>query len=366
MNAKKTYNVAISCVGSGIGQSVINSISLSKLPIKTFGLDVSHTAFGLYDCDVFLPTPAVSHKDYVSIVIATCVAHKIDLIIPCIDEEVQLFAQHIAVFTKAGVKVLVAEESLVAMCRDKAAMSRVLNPIVPIFVASYDKRSFTIALLNGEVHFPVIAKPRSGSASTGIQIISNVEDFKSLNEQMIIQELAIPHKNDLDYAFFKQQLEKNINPQVSEISVQIVADQEGNLIGQMMSFNKLKNGVPIEIFPYENEAILQEVSQLYPFLKELGWKGPLNLQGRLTDNGFKIFEMNARFTGITGLRACMGFNEVAVCIQEWLGIRSELNSLDLNMNRFGIRQVADKSIHLQRNQTLKLHSEKLNGKKTEK
>lgn len=362
MNAKKIYNVAISCVGSGIGQSVINSIRLSKMPIKTFGFDVSPMAFGLYDCDVFLPIPPVSHKDYISIIIAICLTHKIDLIVPCIDEEVQLFSKHISAFTKAGVKVLVAEESLVAICRDKALMSSVLNPIVPIFVASYDKRTFSIALNNGDVYFPVIAKPRSGSASKGVLIINNEEDLKGITDQMIIQELAIPHKNDPDYTFFKQQLGKNCNPQVSEISVQVVADEQGNLKGQMMSLNKLKNGVPIEIFPYENESIEQQVSQLYPFLKELGWKGPLNLQGRLTDNGFKIFEMNARFTGISGLRACMGFNEVAVCIQEWLGIKSDSNSLDLNRNRFGIRQVADKSIHLCRNEVLKLHSEKLNGR----
>ncbi|MGL2995205.1 NAD-dependent epimerase/dehydratase family protein [Flavobacterium sp. TSSA_36] len=362
MNTIKNYNVALSCAGSGIGQSVINSIRLSKLPIKTFGFDVSPMAFGLYDCDVFLLTPAVSDKDYVSFVIATCVAHKIDLIVPCIDEEVQLFARHKAAFTKAGVKVLVAGERLVAICRDKEAMSRLLHPIVPIFVASYDKSSFAIALDKGEVHFPVIAKPRSGSASAGIHIISNAEDLQAINDGMILQELAIPHKKDLDYDFYRQQLDQKINPQVSEISVQIVADLQGEVIGQMMSYNKLKNGVPIEIFPYENEAILEEISQLYPFLKELGWKGPLNLQGRLTDNGFKIFEMNARFTGITGLRACMGFNEVAVCIQEWLGIRPELNRLDLTKNRFGIRQVADKAVSFDRNEEIKERSRLLHGK----
>jgi hypothetical protein len=39
-------------------------------------------------------------------------------------------------------------------------------------------------------------------------------------------------------------------------------------------------------------------------------------------DGFKIFEMNARFTGITGLRALMGFNEVAICIEKWLKIEN--------------------------------------------
>ena len=56
--------------------------------------------------------------------------------------------------------------------------------------------------------------------------------------------------------------------------------------------------------------------------------------------------MNARFTGITGLRAYMGFNEVEYCIKEWLGLPMQNDPLVLNYNHFGIRQTADKSISL--------------------
>ena len=82
------------------------------------------------------------------------------------------------------------------------------------------------------------------------------------------------------------------NEQVSEISIQIVADFHGEVIGTMISQNKLKNGIPIEIFPLKNESIEHEINKLLPFLKRLGLKGPINFQGRLTDDGLKLFEIN--------------------------------------------------------------------------
>ena len=53
--------------------------------------------------------------------------------------------------------------------------------------------------------------------------------------------------------------------------------------------------MPIEITPYENSTY-GEIDKLLPVLKEFGHRGPLNIQGRLTDQGLKLFEMNARFT----------------------------------------------------------------------
>ncbi|OOV29279.1 hypothetical protein BXU11_05000 [Flavobacterium sp. LM5] len=189
-----------------------------------------------------------------------------------------------------------------------------------------------------------------------------MHDFDTLAGDFILQELAIPHKKDPDRIHYEAQLKRNRNLQVAELSIQIVADQQGDVKGQMMSYNKLKNGVPVEIFPYENESIVLAISKLYPVLKELGMRGPVNIQGRLTDKGLQIFEINARFTGITGLRACMGFNEVEACIKEWLNIGGIQDSLKVNTNRFGMRQVADKAIHLGKNLEVQQRSALINGK----
>lgn len=51
--ANKTFHIGISCIGSGVGQSVINSFRLSRLPIKTTGFGTNPFAYGAYDCDAY-------------------------------------------------------------------------------------------------------------------------------------------------------------------------------------------------------------------------------------------------------------------------------------------------------------------------
>lgn len=349
----RKYNIAISCIGSGVGQSVINSLKISKLPIKTIGFGSNVFAYGAYDCDCFDYLPTIYHENYIDLLIEKCIEHKVDLIIPGLDNEALLFSQNADKLKNAGINAMFADTELIAICRDKERMSLELNKIVDVFVKSYNKETLEDDIESGKVIFPFIAKPRGGYASNGIEIIRSVNDLNKINEDHIIQELAVPLENDPNYNFYIQQIDKNINPQVSEISIQIVIAPDGSTMGRMASYNKLNNGVPIEVVPYDNKIVWDVIDDLMPIFLELGLRGPLNIQGRLTKNGLKLFEMNPRFTGITGLRAIMGFNEVEACVKEWLGIDTGNNKLELNSNKFGIRQTADKAISLELNSEVK-------------
>jgi nucleoside-diphosphate-sugar epimerase len=341
--------IGISCIGSGVGQSVINSIRSAGRPYYTIGLGTNPMAFGAYECDDFDYTPNIYAVDYIDELLKKCVKHEIDLLIPGNDDEVLLFAKNSKKISSYGIKAIYSNEALVSLCRDKNRMSRDLNKVANIFVKSFELHEIYEALSAGELNFPLIAKPKGGYASKGIIIVNSKEDIASIPAGFVIQELALPSKTDPNYKLYIQQIEQKINPQVSEFSIQLVYDLNGNLLGKMASFNKLNNGVPVEIIPIDVPAVWEAVDKITPTLLALGLKGPLNLQGRLTDAGLKIFEMNPRFTGISGLRALMGFNEVVACAKVWLGEDQEKDSLKIVSGRFGIRQTADKSIALERN-----------------
>ncbi|KPP97291.1 MAG: carbamoyl-phosphate synthase large subunit [Bacteroidetes bacterium HLUCCA01] len=355
----KKYTIAISCIGSGVGQSVINSLKLSQLPLKTIGFGTNPFAYGAYDCDAYDYTPNIYSDGYVDKLIEKCKKYNVDLVIPGLDDEALIFAQNEEKFQKANIKAIYADEELISLCRDKERMSRQLNKIVDVFVKSYDKETLHEDIKSGKVQFPFIAKPRGGFASKGIEIILNKDDLGKINQDHIIQELAIPHKNDPNREYYLKQIEQNKNPQVSEISIQLVYGPDSELMGRMASFNKLNNGIPIEVLPYDDENVWEIIDQLSPELLKMGLRGPINIQGRLTDKGLKLFEMNPRFTGITGLRALMGFNEVEACVKEWLGIDKGKNILHFNHTRFGMRQTADKSVPIVRSQKVSELSEKL-------
>lgn len=335
---------------------------LSDLPLTTFGLDSSPMAYGIYSCDHFIETPKIDSPNYIQNIISICLEHNIDVIIPGTDDEVHLFSKHISEFENKGIKVIVAEETFLDLVRDKVLANEKLSKVADIFVKSYYNKSVFLKDLNeGKVSLPVIAKPGSGSGSLGIIIVSEESDLDKLNEHHIIQEIAKPNKDDLNIEHFERLIKKNINPQVSELSIHLVADRNGDIVGKMATYNRLKSGVPVEIVPYLHDELWDEIDKILPTLKQLGFKGPLNIQGRWTDKGLKIFEMNARFTGITGLRAQMGFNEVEACIKHWLNL--DLNDhthLKANNNLIGIRQTANKVVDISRNSEVKKIYKKVN------
>lgn len=125
----------------------------------------------------------------------------------------------------------------------------------------------------------------------------------------------------------------------------MLADRKGKIHGRFATYNKLNNGIPIEIIPYESNNLDKAINRLIPLMQDKGLRGPINLQGRMTDDGLKIFEINPRFTGITGLRAKFGFNEVAACIKNWL-FNEKMQDISYNKSLAGIRQTADKIVKL--------------------
>jgi nucleoside-diphosphate-sugar epimerase/carbamoylphosphate synthase large subunit len=358
----KTYTIGISCIGSGVGQSVINSLKHSRLPLKTVGLGTNPFAYGAYDCDYYDYTKTIYAPGYIDDLLEKCAKHKIDLVIPGLDDEALIFAQNADKFEAAGVKAMFASEALIALCRDKERMSLELNPIADVFVKCYNKNTLQQDITNGKVQFPFIAKPRGGFASRGVEILLSEADLTKINEEHIVQELAVPRTDDPNRAYYLKQIAQNKNPQIAEISIQLVYSPEGILMGRMASYNKLNNGIPIEILPYDEPYLWEVIDSLTPYFLKLGLIGPLNIQGRLTDSGLKLFEMNPRFTGITGLRALMGFNEVEACVKEWLGIDKGQNQLQFNYGVFGMRQTADKAVPIARNKEIVTLSDQLGQK----
>jgi hypothetical protein len=92
----------------------------------------------------------------------------------------------------------------------------------------------------------------------------------------------------------------------------------------MTTRNTLEAGVPILVETVDPLDVAVSLNRASTSLAALGAVGVWNLQGRRTpDGGFRFFELNARPTGITGLRAHLGFNELDLLFDAFiLGRRS--------------------------------------------
>jgi nucleoside-diphosphate-sugar epimerase len=111
--------------------------------------------------------------------------------------------------------------------------------------------------------------------------------------------------------------------QSNEISIQFYVGGSGKILGSFASVNRLKDGVPVEVVPEPHLPVMLEASHLVRTLASVGLRGPINLQGRFTSEGVRFFEINTRFTGITGVRAALGYREVEAGICDFFAEQEE-------------------------------------------
>lgn len=329
--------ILVTCVGSGVGQSVIDSLNLQR-DFRIIGCDGNPNVYAHSFCDKLYVVPSLYSEGYTDYILKLCLENQVDVVIPGHDHELVIFAKEYDKFKSNGIEVIVSEPKLIAISRDKQEWYDFFTPlgckIVPtVSVKEFLKSPDTDIL-------PAIVKPSGGSASQGISIINDLKELEGLNEEDIIQPYLFPEKTDKNYEKIYSAVKKGNFLQMSEISIQLIFNSESKFSGIFISKNSLKSGVPVYVDPINPEEFeyTYEIMKFVPILESHGVKGPVNIQGRITPKGLFFFEMNMRFTGITGNRALLGFNEVDFLVRNFLGMDAYLGTYA--PNKVGVRQVA--------------------------
>ncbi|KPQ23109.1 MAG: nucleoside-diphosphate-sugar epimerase [Halomonas sp. HL-48] len=335
----KKIVIGICSIGSGVGQSIVDSCQFFRDKITLIGLGNNPLAYGAFECDDYTLISSYYDRNYISELKSAVENFNINILIPGHDDEALLLAKNYETLSNLGIKILSSPYELVLMCRNKATYTESFYEAANFFVKTYQAKEIKDTLL------PLIAKPEQGFASKGVAIITTKKELKktALQPGYIYQEIAIPQKHDPSYNAFIEHLKKGNNLQASEISLQLIFDKSSDLVEQCATYNTLKDGIPIEIQPYPIQELSEFIDKISLSLKRLKAFGPINIQGRMTIQGFKAFEINPRFTGITGLRAKLGFNEVEFCIFTLLH-NERIKPLVLSDKYIGIRQVANKKV----------------------
>ncbi|MDP2541107.1 hypothetical protein CSC81_01135 [Tenacibaculum discolor] len=330
--------VLVTCVGSGVGQSVVDSLNLSR-NFYIVGCDGNPNVYAHSFCDKFYVVKGIYEDNYIENIIENALTEKIQIIIPGHDYELFLFSTNIDKFKSVGLEVLVSGADVIKASRNKKDWYNYFKPMGCSIVPTFELKEF---LKNPDSSIlPAIIKPAGGSASQGIFIINNIDEIpEDIGNDLIIQPYLFPEKSDNNYQKIKNMVDKGKFLQMSEISIQLIFDKNAKFKDIFISKNVLKNGVPVHIDPIKPKEFkhLDEILKFVPVLEEKGVMGPVNIQGRVTDKGIYFFEMNMRFTGITGNRALFGFNEVVYLVNNFLGKDAKLNGYSLN--KVGVRQVA--------------------------
>ncbi len=333
---KSKMRVLVTCAGSGVAQSVVDSLKHLKDEYFLVTSDQGRYRYAVPDCDAFVELPSISDEDYVRSVQDVCKRMQIDVLIPGHDQELELFSHYRAAFIANDTQVPLSGYDLIKLLRNKLEWAKAFREKTDVVVQSLSVSDVKSGQY--DMTFPMIAKPSGGSASSGLHILHSAEDANGLPDDVVVQTFLFPPSTDPDFHAVSEAVKNGRILQVSEISVQLVYSETGTLMGRFASVNRLKGGVPVEVIPLDDPDIWSAVKEIEGILVDMEPRGPINIQGRMTDAGLVFFEMNPRFTGITGNRAQFGFNEVDAVCRNFA--REAMPKLLINYDKVGVRQVA--------------------------
>jgi carbamoyl-phosphate synthase large subunit len=161
---------------------------------KVFGADNCTYSPAFAYCDGTAVLPRVEESHYVQTLLDICHDNKIDVVIPLIDPELEILAPCAQQFSDAGILLLVSPIGTIQMASDKYLTSQFAKEMGLSAPQTFIEIAPALDQLTaGALNWPVIVKPRKGSASRDIMICHDklqLEAAFEAIESAMIQEFA--------------------------------------------------------------------------------------------------------------------------------------------------------------------------------
>jgi len=145
---------------------------------EVWGADSSSYAPAFKYCDHSVILPKVSQTGYIDNLLALCLENGIDMVVPLIDPELEVLSPWYDEFRSKGVMVVVSPHRTIEIAFDKYLTylhAKQAGIEVPQTVTSIEE---AIKLLSeGELTWPLMVKPRKGSASLFANSCSNQSEL---------------------------------------------------------------------------------------------------------------------------------------------------------------------------------------------
>ncbi|MBC7343368.1 MAG: ATP-grasp domain-containing protein [Clostridia bacterium] len=258
--------------------------------------DMDPAAPGLLEADRAFLFPDFRSESYLPKLLEICEREGVNLLIPLIDPELPLLAQHKETFESINTVLVLSSLSSVSIANDKLATFAFFKsngiPCVSTRLYSEDDEP------RSEKSFPLVVKPRYGSSGQGVTLCSSYRELEvaaSKTQEVVIQPLI----------------------RGPEVTIDLFGDGTGRLLSAVprqrlkIRGGEVERAITIEIEPLM-ESVLRISSGFKPY-------GPVNVQCFITDEGPLFTEINARFGGGYPLTYAAGADFPRMIIEMFLG-----------------------------------------------
>jgi carbamoyl-phosphate synthase large subunit len=195
-NRSQTVRVLITGAGGPAAVSVMKSLREDPT-VRLLAADIDPWASGLYLVDPGSRTlvPRGDDPGFVQAVFEQCLSLGIDVLIPTVDTELRPLAQARPRFADAGVELLLAPDPALAVTLDKLALAERCTGLVRV-----PRTELLTGTDPGSWEYPVIVKPRSGSGSRDISLVTSRAELVSMGalEGFLVQDYLPGEEYSID------------------------------------------------------------------------------------------------------------------------------------------------------------------------
>jgi carbamoyl-phosphate synthase large subunit len=286
--------VLVTGAGGPSGISIVRAMEGEQ--VTMLAADIDPYAAGLYlvGADRRFLLPRGDDPRFAADLLARCTREGVGVVVPTVDTELLPLARMREEFAAEGVRLVLASEATLATCLDKWALAqrcsgRVRVPFTVVVDEAFDA---------GAIELPVIVKPRSGSGSRGIRLVSKRVELEALERDgtLLVQE----HLPGPEY------------------SLDTLARADGQVVAVVPRERlKVDSGIAVTGRTLHDEALegyAREVARL------IGLTTVANVQVKgAADGEPALLEVNARFPGTMPLTIGAGVDMPRLAIGEALG-----------------------------------------------
>ncbi|TKA90995.1 ATP-grasp domain-containing protein [Halopseudomonas bauzanensis] len=307
-------NVLLTCAGrrhylASYFQEVLSGFG------KVIGTDMDLSAPALQACDVAVKVPGVFAENYLDTLKEVVVRENINMVFSLNDLEVGLLSENRTQFEKeTGATVYVPPVDTLEICADKWLTYRFAREIGIETPATYlTVEDATAALAAGEVSYPLIVKPRWGSASIGLFVVGSPEELASGFTQChrAVTSSALAALGSESPVIIQEVI------QGPEYGVDLLYGKNDNFIGfaakKKLAMRAGETDKAVTVAPELFEELAAKIASVLPH------RGNLDCDFLEREGRFYLLEFNPRFGGGYPFTHLAGANHAQMLIDDYQG-----------------------------------------------
>lgn len=303
MPARQPVRVLVTGAGSGVGQGVVKALRISGLPVTVVSADISPMNASLYVADEAAIIPKVESKNALEGIAAVLNERKIDVVMIGSEFDLAFFSSNKSeIESRTSCRVIVSPPETVAIADDKWLTAEFLRANgLPYAESSLAEDAEEAAAIAAGWGFPVMLKTRRGTSSRHVHIVRSTDELSQLwkgTPNPMLQKLVDIPTSELQ----------------NEYTCSVFRTATGAILGPFHARRTLRGGTSwhVEVAPFpELNPVLLGIAD------KLKFEGTMNVQLMIGPTGPVPFELNARFSGTTAVRAHFGFNEPEMTLRSF-------------------------------------------------